>query len=397
MLTHADAHVVGTAHLSDVAAELAARGARARILTFDVNPGTSLDEAERDRGAPRRAHIGRVVATGARFVASLVGARVKGRGSVDVIVCALPDSEWLPIRLAEWLPGVEVVRPRSNTHLDTPDAVSDAGRRRSWLDTALEWPSRAFFRRADGYVAATPAMARDVSARRPDVPVRHIPSMPAITACPAISADERQASRRTLGVDAGQQLVLCLDGLGPTGAVMDLLAAWEHVAVRDARLAIVGATGEPFGAEVLTVVADVARRSGGRVDWRAAAGDVRVHLAAADLLVQTSGVALDNGVALAMALGVPVVARDADDGCLVDGINARLYEHGHVFALASAIDEMLSHPDRARSLAEAARRTIEDGLWRSAIGQRWTDLLDDVVGRRGRRPSNAAAVRGPRP
>ncbi len=84
----------------------------------------------------------------------------------------------------------------------------------------------------------------------------------------------------------------------------------------------------------------------------------------------------------AMACGLPVVATA--NGALPEVVGSsgeagRLVPFGDVDALASAMVDLASDPERARLLGEAARRRIDHVFsWREA-GRRTADVLEEVV------------------
>jgi glycosyltransferase involved in cell wall biosynthesis len=81
----------------------------------------------------------------------------------------------------------------------------------------------------------------------------------------------------------------------------------------------------------------------------------------------------------AFLVGRPVVAFDSDGTreVVIDGVTGRLVRPLDVPGLRSAIQEILSRPDRGRSMGEEGRRRFRDRFdWRAAAHR-----LDEVYGR----------------
>ena len=92
----------------------------------------------------------------------------------------------------------------------------------------------------------------------------------------------------------------------------------------------------------------------------------------------------------AMSVGVPVVASDVSGAAALvrDGGNGRLVPPGHPQALAGALLDVLSGPDRWERLAEGAHRTIaERWSWdhaAAAVSRTYLDVLTGATpGERG--------------
>lgn len=106
-------------------------------------------------------------------------------------------------------------------------------------------------------------------------------------------------------------------------------------------------------------------------------------LAAADLVVNPSLTeGLPNVVLEAQSLGVPVVATEVGGvGELIDpGRTGWLAPAGDPAALAHAIREALSDPERARSVGAAGRSHVEESFSFPRQAERLMALYDDAVG-----------------
>lgn len=102
-----------------------------------------------------------------------------------------------------------------------------------------------------------------------------------------------------------------------------------------------------------------------RLRWLGAQERIATSLSAADVLLITSDTEGLPAVAVeAGALGLPVVASRVGGiaEAVLDGITGLLTEPGDEAALASAVEDLLADPGRARKLGEAARKHVEREL-----------------------------------
>lgn len=101
----------------------------------------------------------------------------------------------------------------------------------------------------------------------------------------------------------------------------------------------------------------------GVVRWLGARDDARALMAEADLLVLSSHrEGLSNAILEAMAAGRAVVASDVGGNpeLVVHGHTGLLYPSDDDAALAAAIRELLSNPERRRRMGEAGRARVEE-------------------------------------
>ena len=118
-----------------------------------------------------------------------------------------------------------------------------------------------------------------------------------------------------------------------------------------------------------------------RVHFLGHCDDVRVPLGAADLLVLPS---LWEGMPLAllegMACRLPVVASDVSGSreLVVPGRPGLLVPPGDAEALAEALEELLTHPARARALGEAGRKRVEERFGGRAQARRYRALFEGL-------------------
>jgi len=89
----------------------------------------------------------------------------------------------------------------------------------------------------------------------------------------------------------------------------------------------------------------------------------------------------------AMASGCLIIGSSTPPGMggLEDGVNGLAVDFFSSQQVAERIDEVLSHPDRMRSIRDGARRTaVERFDLKTRILPRWMNLLDDLIA--GRHP-----------
>lgn len=179
-----------------------------------------------------------------------------------------------------------------------------------------------------------------------DVEVLHLGVEP-----PAPPSKDRAGVRRELGVPDGKPLIACVARLDPQKALHVLVDA--AVSLREATFVVIG-TG-PLHDELIARAGDSG--VGDRILFLGWRDDVTDVVAAADAFCLSS---VWEGVPLAaqeaIALDVPVVATDVGGmrDLIEDGVSGRLVAPGDARGLASALEEVLQEPSRARSFATAA-------------------------------------------
>jgi glycosyltransferase involved in cell wall biosynthesis len=140
-----------------------------------------------------------------------------------------------------------------------------------------------------------------------------------------------------------------------------LFGAIARIAPRHPSIHLRVAGDGPRAAELMALAASLGIAD--RVDFLGHRDDVPTLLAEADLFVLPSrSEAFPNAVVEAMAAGLPVVASGV--GGLLElvesGRTGVLVAPDDPRALADAIEDLVNDPSRARSLGDAARRTIAE-------------------------------------
>lgn len=84
----------------------------------------------------------------------------------------------------------------------------------------------------------------------------------------------------------------------------------------------------------------------------------------------------------AMAAGVPVVASDipGNRALVSDGETGFLFKSGDSAELAAKIKQMINSPDKAKTMAEAARQKIEADYSNRRMAQEYTALYYEMIG-----------------
>jgi glycosyltransferase involved in cell wall biosynthesis len=137
---------------------------------------------------------------------------------------------------------------------------------------------------------------------------------------------------------------------------------------------------------------------GGCVSFLGHRTDVADLMAAADLFVLPS---LFEGLPLvvleAMTAGLPVIGTRVcgTTEAVMDGVTGRLVPPGDAPALASAILDTFSHPNRTARLAAAARRHVEQEFSAERMAQQTLLLYRELVAERATAAIAATAVDAP--
>lgn len=221
-------------------------------------------------------------------------------------------------------------------------------------------------RTADAIVAPSPIVRDELLAAGYPAEKLHVihngVAIPAASAPAAARLAARAAlaaANADLKLSEGAKLAVYVGRLHASKGLSTLLAAWRALARqhRELRLWLVGEG--PLEGEL----DDEIKAAGltGRVVLAGAFDAVDEILQAADLFVLPSR---EEGLSLALlealAAGLPVVASDIPGNRLVieDGQEGLLFPPGAAGVLASAIEVLLSEPNRAAALAAAGRARV---------------------------------------
>ena len=215
------------------------------------------------------------------------------------------------------------------------------------------WLERRMTRRAAGVICVCEAVRASHVARHPDLAGRFVTILNGIGPAPA--ARPRAEVRAALGVADAQPLLLTVGSLTPQKAQHALIEALAAIRRErpDVRLAIAGEG--PLREALEQRVRELALAPA--VLWLGARGDVADLMAAADLFVLSSQrEGLSVTLLEAMRAGRPAVATaiGGNGEAIANGVTGRLVPPQDPGALARAVVELLSAPERLATLGCAA-------------------------------------------
>jgi len=190
------------------------------------------------------------------------------------------------------------------------------------------------------------------------------------------------ASRTALGIPERSHLVLFVGRLDPQKGLPILLDAAETVARNrpDWHLAIVGDGPEEMALRGRVAASPILA---GRVRWLGRRDDVPSLLKAADLLVLPSlWEGMPNVVLEAMAARRAVVgtAVEGTDDLIIPGHTGWLVSPGDPAALAAALAEAASDPDRLARFGNAGRERVEAKSTPARVVEAYDRLWSRVLG-----------------
>ncbi len=196
---------------------------------------------------------------------------------------------------------------------------------------------------------------------------------------PAFDPDRRGA-RTALGFDPVRRLVVQVGRLEEQKDHPTFLAAAARVAARvpDVDFLVVGEGGLRAGLEAIARGLGIAER----VRFTGVRHDVPALLAGCDACTLTSLYeGLPNVVIEAMATGAVAVATDVGGAreLVVSGETGYVVPVRDVEAVAGAVTAVLADAERARAMAVAARRRIEDGFTVEAMVRDTTAAYDELL------------------
>lgn len=186
---------------------------------------------------------------------------------------------------------------------------------------------------------------------------------------------QRATLREELHLGPGERLLVAVGNLYPVKGHLHLIDALSLLATRypGVHVAIAGR------GDLADAIVTRAREHGlaNRVHLLGLRADVAEVLAAADVFVLPS---LSEGLSLAlleaMFAGRPIVASDVGEigAALANGKAGVLVDPASPPALAAAIEDLLSHPARARELAQRARRRAVAEYDMAQMVRRYTSI-----------------------
>jgi glycosyltransferase involved in cell wall biosynthesis len=294
--------------------------------------------AQRAQGANVRVH--RVNRRWRRLAASLVIRKLVSRHGVEIVHANEPHA-----LTAAWL---------ARAHRRVPLIAS----RRVIFPLSRSAVSLARYRATARIVAVSQHAASAVEAS--GLPPGQITVISDGVPIPKVrSAEEREAARRSLGIEPQALLVGCVAALTPDKGQEILIRALSAIRMRFPHCQLLLAGDGPCRGKLARLA-----REHGMVDAVHFAGfveDVDDLYAAFDLFAfPAQAEALGTALLSAMAHGLPVtaIARGGISEVVEDGINGLLVKDLDPESFASAIARLIVHPDEATRLGRAARETI---------------------------------------
>jgi glycosyltransferase involved in cell wall biosynthesis len=264
-----------------------------------------------------------------------------------------------------------------------PYAISPRGmlqpaamKRNAALKTAAYWASERAHLRGAAFLHATSLVEREqLEAYGPPVVTIANGVSPA-----TVSQDAVDGLRRRIGIDAGDEVVLCLGRLHPIKR-LDLLAAAFATVRRSrprARLIIAGPDEGGYRARVEPLFAPVA----GATHWLGAvdAGTVGELFAASRMLVQCSdSESFGLSVAEALACGLPVVVTDRTPWSQVSELQLGYAVAHEAEAIARGILAILERPGDGCAMGARGKAWARETFGWDAIGRSMRDAYHSVI------------------
>ena len=263
-----------------------------------------------------------------------------------------------------------------------PPSVARVATCHNWMRDSLkvrfyEWLDRLALRRFDHVVVVSPQLRETLleSGLSPE----QVSLIENGITIQQGDSDQPAHLRRDLGLSPGEKLLVRVGRLARIKGNEVLLEALAKVTPQVAvRLVFVG------DGEERETLSKAARDHGveGRVSFVGFRPDVATFLQAADVCVLSS---YEEGLPVvmleAMALGVPIVstAVGAIPTVLRAEESAWLTPPGDAIALAAALEEALTSPEKARRLASEAHRLYLKGYSRESMGLQYLRIYERVV------------------
>ena len=250
----------------------------------------------------------------------------------------------------------------------------------------------AIFRRCDGYVAISPALADKY--REAGLPAERLRLVSqGVDVRTFTPAEDRAAIRRRLRLPTDGPLLIFVGSLIQRKGIDLLLRAWQTVHAADPRahLALVGRNefkddrdAQRFLAEQLAMVPESASRNLHQLGVR---DDSSEYLRAADVFVFPSRrEGFGTVIVEAMACRLPcVVARlpgITDYIFRADGRDGIIVPQDDPGALATALQELIAQPSRAAVIAARARERAVEGFSFDRIADCYIDYYRSVLAAR---------------
>jgi len=193
-------------------------------------------------------------------------------------------------------------------------------------------------------------------------------------------AARRQRLRAQIDCGADDWLIGCVASFSPVKQHATLVAAFALLHERHprARLVLVGAG--PLRADIEAQVGALGLDNAVRM--LGARSDVEQILQALDVFVLASSTeGMSNAILEAQACGLGVVATavGGNPELVTHGVNGLLVPAADAAALARALDDLASAPQRCRGFGEAGRRTVQERHSLAAMTMAYENLYEELA------------------
>jgi glycosyltransferase involved in cell wall biosynthesis len=199
-----------------------------------------------------------------------------------------------------------------------------------------------------------------------------------------VSANEKLAIRQRLNLPSQDQLIIFTGRLMTTKGLPLLVKIWNNIQARypQTRLIIVGGGSKDIhDCEDYLQKYVATNRLEERVIFTGNVSNVADYLKAADVFVfPTEDEAFGISMIEAMACGLPAIATAVGGlkDIITPGHNGLMIEVGHEEQLTQAIEQLISDLPKAQSLGQAALETVRSRYTRTAVAQKYVDLLAQI-------------------
>jgi glycosyltransferase involved in cell wall biosynthesis len=239
--------------------------------------------------------------------------------------------------------------------------------------------SLARYRVAARIVAVSQCVASAVEAS--GLPPDHTTIIPDGVPVPAlVSATEREAARRSFGIESNAQIIGCVAALTPDKGQEILIRALPAIRAQFPRCRLLLVGNGPCRAELNALAHELGIDDA--VHFEGFVEDVGRVYAAIDLFAfPAQAEALGTALLSAMAHGLPVaaIARGGIPEVVEDGKNGLLVKDPNPDAFASALIRLLSHSEEATRLGKAARETILARFSADRMVENTLRLYEEVI------------------
>jgi glycosyltransferase involved in cell wall biosynthesis len=268
-----------------------------------------------------------------------------------------------------------------------------AGGLKKWNLTLSSWPVKTilsrrnrFFQKADAFVSISSEITAEVSsANIPAHKIHAIPNSVDTHRFYPVSGEKKDEIRQQLGLPLYDQIVVYTGRLMSTKGLPLLIEVWKAVqpSQPQAKLLIVGGGSKDIHDCEDYLHSYVANNQlEDSVIFAGSVSNVDEYLKASDVFVfPTEDEAFGISMIEAMACGLPAIATSV--GGLKDivspGENGILIEVGSFDQLKQALVTVMSDLPKAQALGKAALSTVQERYTRSAVAQKYVELLTKIA------------------